>query len=236
MEKVSSNSAQGDGGSSPEAVLQQLQAKYRSLSQVMKKVADFPGQVRYKNVLVPETGVSFQYATLIHTNEFKILDEVEEQSCKSIEDIQKMLQRKELLSYKQAGEKLQIRQHSLVKKIVDHQKRHKLPISKFENGPSSSSLEAKVDVESTSIVKQTPRTEPTLQEPQSNTSTAIVTNNTKHSQPKPQVFEIREYISENGNKTGHEVVDISKQLEYMEQLAAENSEGVAFNVSYPLFQ
>jgi anion-transporting ArsA/GET3 family ATPase len=210
----------------PQRLLEELHRKYRSLSETMQKVASFPAKVSYAQVLVPETKVSFQYMTLVHTNEFKLLSDSNDDGDSGGDDQSERLSRTAFMSYVEAGEALQLRQHALVKQIVDTQRLHHLPPTKFDmvtTRPASMT-----PFQATTL----PATSATTASITSKTPPPTTTQSTKHPVAKPQVFEIREYISENGVSTSHEVVDITKQLEFMESMAAaDQSDGaVKFNV------
>jgi hypothetical protein len=215
--------------------LSELNLRHDKLEQLVETVAEYPARVSYPHTLVPHSKVSSQYVKIIHTNEFKILPE--ELKTASTDIKKQALEKLEFISYIDAGNHLKTKLNNIQRKILNFQK--------GESTVGSSSLHSSTDTHNIVTSASTTMDEPSdafLINSQSENLTQSVNTTMneyeemaksaslpppptiKQSIPKPQVFEIREYISDTGSTT-NEVVDITKQLEFIEKMAAEQPDG-----------
>lgn len=216
--------------------LQLLNEQHHKLLDLVEKVAEYPARVSYPHMLLPHSKVSFQYVKVIHTNEFKLLPE--ELKSFNTDKKKQALEKVDFVSYIEAGNQLKARMNKVQTRILNFQTGDKSSkvidddnsSSASPDKPSSSAAISSTGLDKSSNSKQFVNDDVASGYEELTKSATLPSPATKQSVPKPQVFEIREYITDTGS-TSNEVVDITKQLELVEKMTAEQSDGASTTIS-----
>jgi hypothetical protein len=154
---------------------------------------------------VPLSKVGFAPGRVIHTNEFHV----------TIDGKQEILSHKETSNYILTGVKQESTSPSNSQSYTET---NSTSVKKIPSAPTSILKKTNNDsVSSTSIAK-------TNSAEQSNNTSSSSTNNTNSSNLRSlPVFEIREFVDENGNMLSSQVVDLSKELMESASSAASNA-------------
>lgn len=207
-----------------------LKQKRDELLTTLKTVEDFPKKLDY-DCMVPLTSVAFQPGKLVHTNEFYVTDDGTAVDAAGIASILTTLSegkqhstRGEWKSYFDAAEILRQRVQKL-----DTQLPNAAPTSKRASAPAPTPTSAPAQARAS---KPIPVRASQQQAQGTNGGTplsASVSKSVRASTASPSlmpaanataatgVFEIREFIDDAGNVTGHEVVDLAKQMKEIQR-------------------
>ena len=208
--------------------LEDLIAKETSLQATIEKVLHFPEKVSY-DVMVPLSKVAFYPARLIHTNEFQVLKPgVQPHTAADFTEM-------DFLSHVDAAEELRVRLRKVQEEVKELQEKLGLNKTKTKSALKKASTAPTPPVATTTTTAGNPVKESELQPEKEDTlikamkqveeENKILDVTSTIDQVSP-VYEIREFLDDNG-QTQTEVVDISKQLQYMEQMSLQHSEGNA---------
>ena len=209
--------------------LEDLIAKETSLQATIEKVLHFPEKVSY-DVMVPLSKVAFYPARLIHTNEFQVLKPgVQPHTAADFTEM-------DFLSHVDAAEELRVRLRKVQEEVKELQEKLGLNKTKTKSALKKASAAPTPPVATTTTAgANNPVKESELQPEKEDTLTKAMKQVEEENkildvastidQVSP-VYEILEFLDDNG-QTQTEVVDISKQLQSMEQMSLQHSEGNA---------
>lgn len=197
--------------------LEELEQRRQDLEKTLQLVLEFPAKVSYDR-LIPISKVAFCPGKIVHTNEFKVLE---------MGGNEKDLSALSFISYKDAAQVLQERLQ-----LVDSMISSETGVPIASKDPSSSSYyanDAAVSKDKKLSTKSFLEPKPSAASKASSTEnitapTQHISNGQSQNSMKDRIFEIREYFDgENASSPGHELMDITEQIENLEKLSQSES-------------
>lgn len=201
-----------------------MEQEREKLAELIQRIEDFPKKVDY-DVMIPLTSVAFVPGKIVHTNELKKVAKVEELETSSFQSAYEIsLQLKEQM--RQLENRLNEEKQKTPGKSL-------LRASTTESKPLSEKKRVVIDESSntTSIIQKAS----TLSIPSSSSSSGKGPSAAATSpSPAEPIFEIREFVDDQDQNQGHELLDVTKQLQYMESLQQSSPAPVSQSVSLSL--
>lgn len=199
--------------------LEQLEQKRQDLQKTLQLVQDFPSKVSY-NRLIPITKVAFCHGKLVHTNEFKVAE---------VGGSEKDISALDFISYKDAAQILQGRLELVDSAIssetgVGFAQKTPPASSSSAGAPNSKDNKPITQTSAATIISSSMTPKPSSKLKASSVDEHVVSNGQSQNGVKDRIFEIREYFDDkDAASPGHELMDITEQIENLEKLSQSES-------------